>query len=130
MPPMFMGYHGPKPGTIWYTIQAIFMSTLFGIGAVIITYIAMVNGDLICLSGAVVCAIFCILFIIGYFVDTKVHREAAMKDAQLPKAKPPSAQPRDLPVQQTLGPVTDVAHPEVPSKEDPSNKAPTKDELI
>jgi hypothetical protein len=77
MPPFMMGYHGPKPGTIWYTVQAVFMSTLFGVGTVVIAFIAMLHGDPLCLSGAVVCAIFCTLFIIGYFVDTKgLHMNA------------------------------------------------------
>jgi hypothetical protein len=112
-----MGYHGPKPGTIWYTIQAIFMSTLFGAGAVIIAYMAIVNGDPICFTGAVFCAIFCVLFIIGYFVDTKGLNEKTMKTAQRP------SNPNVVSVQQT-------APIEVPPKEEPQPIESNKNELI
>jgi hypothetical protein len=122
MPPFMMGYHGPKPGTIWYTVQAIFMSSLFGAGAVVISYMAIVNGDPICFTGAVFCAIFCILFIIGYFVDTKgLDRKVtddAKDDYKWMDAKPPSNK-------------TVVTAPEkVQPQEEPRPLGSDKEELI
>jgi hypothetical protein len=112
MPPFMMGYHGPRPGTIWYTVQAIFMSTLFGAGAVVISYMAIVNGDPICFTGAVFCAIFCVLFIIGYFVDTK-----GLHDTKLLS-------------KQTVVSTQRTAPTEVPAEQEPQPLEPNNNELI
>lgn len=86
MQPIFFGYHGPRPGTIWFTIQAIYMSAIFLGGAAVITYIALSRADPLCLTGGVVCAILGIMFIIGYIVDMMNYRRE--QDSKGPKLTP------------------------------------------
>ena len=125
-----MGYHGPKPGTIWYTIQAIFMSSLFGGGAIVITYIALVRGDILCLSGAVFCAIFSIMFAIGYIVDTKKFKEEQKKKMEKSRPVLPPAQPKGHSVPQTVDSDLKGAPINTPPTPEPQLLAPTSDDRI
>jgi hypothetical protein len=106
------------------------MSSLFGGGAVVITYFALARGDILCLSGAVFCAIFSIMFVIGYIVDTKNFKEEQKKEMEKSRAHHPPAQPKDPSISQTLGSAPKVAPINTPPTTEPQILAPTSDERI